>query len=65
VLGVRDIVVRIHTTDYRNVYADPVPALDPTPFFSDLKDAQKYFSSYFSILTYPQALIFSLKNLIF
>jgi hypothetical protein len=33
--------------------SDPNP--DPTPFFSDFKDAKKNFSSYFFLRTYPQA----------
>ncbi len=46
VLGIRDIQVRIRIRGL----VDP----DPTPFFSDFKDA-KNFSSYFFLLTYPQA----------
>jgi hypothetical protein len=40
--------------------ADPTP--DTTPFFSDVKDANNFFS-YFFLITYPQAhLIFSLEK---
>jgi hypothetical protein len=43
---------------------DPDPTPDPTPFFIDYKDTN-FFSSYFVLITFPQANIFSLKNLIF
>ncbi len=33
---------------------DPDPTQDPTPFFSDFKDAKKK-NSYFFLKTYPQA----------
>ncbi len=34
---------------------DPDPSPDPTPFFSNFKDAKNYFLSYFFLITYPQA----------
>ncbi len=34
--------------------SEPDPTPDQTPFFSDFKDAKK--SSYFILITYPQAL---------
>jgi hypothetical protein len=48
---------------------DPDQTLDPTPFFSDFKDAKEiFFSSYFVLLTYPLptgTLSSVLKNLFF
>jgi hypothetical protein len=38
---------------------------DPTPFINDFKNVKKIFFSYFFLITYPQYIIFSLKNLIF
>ena len=40
---------------------NPDPTPDPTTFFSDFKDEKK-FSLHFFLLTYPQYIIFSLKN---
>ncbi len=34
---------------------DPLPTPDPTPFFSDFKDAKINFFSYLFLITYPQA----------
>ncbi len=46
-LGIRDILVRIRIPG--SVPLDPDPTSDPTPLFSDFKDAKKFFfSSYFS-----------------
>jgi hypothetical protein len=48
VLGIRDILVRIRIPGSAPkclMDPDPDPTLDPTPFFSDFKDAEKYFFS--------------------
>ncbi len=34
--------------------ADLDLTLDPTPFFNGLKDAKKFFFSFFFLITYPQ-----------
>jgi hypothetical protein len=41
---------------------DPYPTPDPTPFFNDVKDVKKIIVfSFFSFLSTPKYIIFSLK----
>jgi hypothetical protein len=44
---------------------DPDPTPDPTPFFTDFKDAKFFFPYFFCNLPAGTLSLFSLKNLIF
>jgi hypothetical protein len=57
-LGIRDILMRIQIRLPPGLM-DLDAAPDPTPFFSDFKDAKKQFFSYFFLITYLQACLSS------